>query len=167
MEKKEIIEIIITIVIAAMTGYISSKIAYNREIERRIYDEREMTYIALFKLVEKLKRNPFLVYNSTEFLIPFGEIKAKLNLYASQEVLNIVAPFNDSINEISNKYFELFGSVEAHRVKEARLEQEDATELELLQEEELYMENNVIDKVYVNEVFSNLIFQIRKELKTE
>ena len=167
MEKKEIIEAIITIVIAAITGYISSKIAYNREIKRRIYDEREKAYIALFEFVEKLKKNPFLIYNSTEFLIPFGEIKAKLNLYASQEVLNIVTPLNDNINEISKKYFEFFDSVEAHRTKEARLEQEDATELELLREEEVYMENNVIDKVYVNEVFSNLISQIRKELKTE
>lgn len=100
-------------------------------------------------------------------MIPFGEIKAKLNLYASQEVLNIVAPFNDNVNEISKKYFELFNSVEAHRSKEARLEQEDATELELLQEEELYMENNVIDKEYVNDVFLSLISQIRQELKTE
>ena len=167
MEKKEIIETIITIVIAAITGYISSKIAYNREIKRRIYDEREKTYIALFKLVEKLKGNPFLVYNSTEFLIPFSAIKAKLNLYASQEVLNIVAPFNDNINEISKKYFEMFDTVEAHRTREARLEQKDVTELELLQEEELYMENNVIGQECINEVYSSLIAQIRQELKTE
>lgn len=165
--KEILINATITIIISAITGYFSSKIAYNREIKRRIYDEREKAYITLFKLVEKLKGNPFLVYNSTEFLIPFGEIKAKLNLYASQEVLNIVAPFNDKVNEISKKYFELFDSGEAHRSKEARLEQEDATELELLQEEELYMENNVIDKDYINEVFLSLISQIRQELKIE
>ena len=165
--KEILINAAITIIISAITGYFSSKIAYNREIKRRIYDEREKAYITLFKLVEKLKGNPFLVYNSTEFLIPFGEIKAKLNLYASQEVLNIVAPFNDKVNEISKKYFELIDSVEAHRTKEARLEQEDVTELELLQEVELYMENNVIDKEYVIDVFLSLISQIRQELKTE
>ena len=165
--KEILINTTITIIISAITGYFSSKIAYNREIKRRIYDEREKTYIALFKLIEKLKGNPFLVYNSTEFLIPFSEIKAKLNLYASQEVLNIIVPFNDKVNEISTRYFDLFDSVEAHKTKAARLEQEDATELELLQEEELYMENNVIDKEYVNEMFSRLISQIRQELKTE
>jgi hypothetical protein len=165
--KEILINAAITIIISAITGYFSSKIAYNREIKRRIYDEREKAYITLFKLIEKLKGNLFLVYNSTEFLIPFGEIKAKLNLYASQEVLNIVSPFNDKVNEISKKYFELFDSVEAHRTKEARLEQEDVTELELLQEEELYMEKNVIDKDYVDEVFLSLISQIRQELKTE
>lgn len=158
--------IIVTIIISAISGYLSAKFSYNHEIKKKIYDERENTYIDLFKLIEKLKKNPFLVFNPTQFLTPFDEVKARLNLYASQEILNIIRPFNDRINEISEIYFNLFDSVEAENINAGRLECGDVTELDLEYEVENYMDNNVIDETYVNEVFSNLISQIRKELKT-
>lgn len=105
-----------TIIIPGISGYLSAKFSYNHEIKKRIYAERENTYIDLFKLIEKLKNNPFLVFNATQFLTPFDEIKARLNLYASQKILNIISPFNDKINEISESYFKLFDSVEAEEI---------------------------------------------------
>lgn len=158
--------IIVTIIISAISGYLSAKFSYNHEIKKKIYDERENTYIDLFKLIEKLKKNPFLVFNPTQFLTPFDEVKARLNLYASQEILNIIRPFNDRINEISEIYFNLFDSVEAENINAARLEYGDVTELDLEYEVENYMDDNVIEEEYVCEVFSTLISQIRKELKT-
>lgn len=141
------INIIITIIISAISGYLSAKFSYNHEIKKKIYDERENTYIDLFKLIEKLKNNPFLVFNANQFLTPFYEIKARLNLYASQEILNIISPFNHKINEISESYFKLFDSVEAENVNAARLEYGDVTELDLEHEIENYIENPI---TYIN-----------------
>lgn len=167
MEIKELAGVISTIIIAAITGYISSKIAYGREIERRIYIEREMVYVDLFELLEKLKRNPYLVFNSIKFLDPFVKLKARLNLYASQEIIDIISPLNDKICDISEEYFARFDSIEGEMIKENRIEYENTTELELQQEEVLYMEKNVIDSIYVEDVLCCLISQIRQELKTE
>lgn len=164
--KDTLFNIIIPVFISAITGYASSKFAYNKEIKRKIYDEREKTYIDLFDLVEKLKRNPSLIYNSAEFLTPFREIRARLNLYSSQNVLDIVTPLNNRIDDIFKKYSEMYDSPEAHTRNETRLKYDDLTELEFYQEEERYKEENVIDEEYVNGVFLSLISQIRKELKT-
>lgn len=153
--------------ISAITAWFSTKIAYLNEVQKRVYDERERTYIILFELIEKLKRNPYLVFNSTDFLIPFGELNAKLKLYASQNVINMVSPLYDKICDISEKYFDLFDSAEGQRIKENFIEHENATEYELQNNEELYMENNVIDSEYVKKVLNDLIYQIRKELKTK
>lgn len=162
-----IFSIIVPIVISIITAYFSTKIAYNKEVQKRIYDEREKTYIELFELVEKLKKNSYLVFNSTDFLIPFGELNARLKLYASQNVINVVSPLYDKIYNTSEKYFDLFDSAEGQRIKENFIEHENATEYELQNNEELYMENNVIDSEYVKKVLNDLIYQIRKELKTK
>lgn len=160
-----IINAIISIIVAGITGYFSAKITFKVEIKRKIYTEREETYIELFKLVDQLRHNPYLVFNSNDFLCPFKEVKARLNLYASRDVHNIITPLNEIILDISSKYFELFDSPEALSVKEARIEHDGVTEAELQQEEELYLDQNVIDKSFVEKVLIDLIAKIRQELK--
>lgn len=167
MEILDILNIILAIIVSAISGYASAKLAYKNEIRSKVYNEREKTYISLFEIIDKLNNNPFFVFNYAEFQIPFGNIKARLKLYASKDVLNIIVPFSSKVDEVSKAYFDLFDSPKAHDVKTHRLDYLGATELELEQEEELYMENHVMDKEYVAEVFLSLIIQIRHELKTK
>lgn len=162
-----IVNTIITIFVAIFTAKITTQITYNSEIKKSIYQEREKAYILLFQMVEKLNRNPYLIYNFADFIIPLRKLKARLNLYASQKVLDIITPLNEKICDSSEKYSELFNSPEALDIRNSRLENGEITELELQHEEEIYMDNNVIERKFVEEIFLDLITQIRSELKTD
>ena len=163
--KEEIFEVIITVFVAVMTGAISAKITYHREIKKKIYEEREKTYINIFNLVEKLKKNPYLVFNSRDFLEEFGEINDRMTLYASEKVIDIIKPLNDRIYSTAEEYFSLFDSVEGQQMKENLIKYEAITDFELENAEILYMENHVIESEYVETILKQLIAQIRLELK--
>ena len=149
--------------ISAITAWFSTKIAYLNEVQKRVYDERERTYIILFELIEKLKRNPYLVFNSTDFLIPFGELNAKLKLYASQNVINMVSPLYDKICDISEKYF-LGGDIADVNKNLSiigtgmfKIENIDNNVIQLVKNAEYWNKEKspMIDKIYVN-IFSNM-----------
>lgn len=176
MEMKEVIlSGIISIVIAAITGWISGKQAYRKEIKKSIYEERQKLYIEIFSLMEQLQYKPYLIYNYEQFILPFRQIKAKTNLYASREVLAILIPFNDKVMALWNQYTELFESEEANKELQNRQEYEkeingtspDQTEWEFQQEADHYMETNLISKDEVIAFLNSLSTQIRSELKTE
>lgn len=176
MEMKEVIfSGIISIIIAAITGWISGKQAYRREIKKSIYEERQKLYIEIFSLLEQLQYRPYLIYNYEQFIQPFRLIKTKTNLYASREVLAILVPFNDKVMTLWNRYSELFDSEEAVKELQNRQEYEkeingtslEQTEWEFQQEADHYMETNLISRDEVMGFLNSLSTQIRSELKTE
>lgn len=165
----------ISIIVASVTGWFSAKQSYSKEIKKSIYEERQKLYIEIFSLLEQLQRTPYLIYNSEQFIQPFRQAKAKTNLYASREVLNILIPLNTRIMEIWNKYIDLFESEEAEKALENRryeAEEKGDTpveqiELEFEYEVELYMEQNLIPTEEIDDYLNSLATQIRAELKTE
>lgn len=176
MEMKEIIlSGVISIITAAITGWISGKQAYRKEIKKSIYEERQKLYIEIFSLMEQLQYKPFLIYNYEKFILPFRQLKAKTNLYASREVLEILTPFNDKVMAKWSKYNELFDSDEVAKELQNRQEYERETngvsseqiEWEFHQEADRYMESNLITKDEVVTFLNTLSAQIRLELKTE
>ena len=152
---------------AVVDNWLCNKRAYDIELKRNVYEKRKETYCELLGIIEELRETPALVFNSTKFLVPFKKIKKRLNLYASREVINILDPFNRRVLDVSEKYFELFDSVEAQKIKEGRIEHDGITELDLQQEEERYMERNMIDSQCIEEIRVSLFEQIRKELKVK
>ena len=176
MEMKDVIlSGIVSIIAAAITGWISGKQAYRKEIKKSIYEEKQKLYIEIFSLMEQLQYKPYLIYNYDQFIQPFRQIKAKTNLYASREVLAILIPFNNKVMAIWNRYTELFESEEANKELQNRQEYEkeingtspDQTEWEFQQEADHYMETNLISKDEVIDFLNSLSTQIRSELKTE
>ena len=70
------ISALVSIFIAGITGWISAKQAYRREIRKSVYEKRQELYIEVFELFEKLQNNPYLVYNYEQFIQPLNQIKA-------------------------------------------------------------------------------------------
>lgn len=154
-------------IVAGIISFITTKNTFKYEIKRKIYDEREETYILLFNLIDQLRNNPFLVFNTNDFLKPLNEAKARANLYASQEVLDIIKPLNNKIIEISNEYFQKYCSLDSINYHDDCKEYEGTTDADLIQEEEEYIEQNVIDISFVENVLGNYVLQIRQELKIQ
>ena len=165
----------ISIIVAAIVGWVSAKQSYNKGIRKTIYEERQKLYIETFELLEQLQHTPYIMFNTEKFVQPFRKIKARANLYASREVLDILKPFNDKIVDIRDRYIEAYESEAALKELEGRKliaeESGDTTteqvEWEFQQEADAFMERNVIHQDEIDEVLRKLAFQIRAELKTE
>lgn len=155
-----------SIVVSAITGYISAKRTYSNDVKKANLLERQKLYIKLIEKVEQLLNDQKLIFNSTVFLIPFKEMYIHVEIYASSRVKSILRPLYDEIINRSDKYFELTDTPKVINERESRLEMGYATELELEQEDILYRENNAIPYEYVKKIYDRLINQIRKELKT-
>ena len=171
----EIISTIISIVVSAAIGWFSAKQSYNKEIQKTIYEERQKLYIETFELLEQLQHTPYIIFNTEKFVQPFRKIKAKANLYASREVLDILEPFNDKTADIRDRYIDAYESEAALRELESRKliaeESADATdeqiEWEFQQEADAFIEKNAFKQEEIDEVLRKLALQIRTELKTE
>lgn len=169
------ISALVSIFIAGITGWISAKQAYRREIRKSVYEKRQELYIEVFELFEKLQNNPYLVYNYEQFIQPLNQIKARTNLYASRKVLEILTPFNKRIKELWNKYYNLFESENAleelqNCKYEAELEgnvSDDQVERKFQLEADMYEEKNLISGEEIADVLERLSKQVREELKTE
>lgn len=157
---------VLSIIVSLISGHISAKRTYSNDVKKVNLLERQNLYIKLIEKVEQLLNDQKLIFNSTNFLIPFKEIYISTEIYASTSVKDILRPLYDDIVIRSDKYFELTDTPEAINEKESRLEMGYATELELAQEDILYRENNAIPYEYVKKIYDRLINQIRKELKT-
>lgn len=105
-----IISSLITIIVAAVSGWISAKQSYSKEIQRSVYEEREKLYIEIFELFELLHKSPFLLYNTKKLIEPLRGLNAKANLYASEKVLAIFTPFYDNVLARWDKYTDLYNS---------------------------------------------------------
>ena len=176
MEMKDVlISAVISVVVAALTGWFTAKQSYRKEIKKTVYEERQKLYIELFSLLEKLQNRPFLIYNYEQFIQPFRLIKARTNLYASRKVLEILIPFNNRVMVFWNKYTELFESEDAEKELQARQDYAKETEglsaeqieWEFQQEAEMFMEQNLISEEEFTDMLNNLSTQVRSELKTE
>lgn len=165
----------ITIVVAAISGWVSAKQSYAKEIRKSVYEEREKLYIEIFELIELLHKSPFLLYNTKKFIEPLRGLNAKANLYASKKILDIFTPFYDNALAEWDKYTEMFDSEEAESElynRKALLSEEDDTSVERIeyefeQEAELFMESHLIADVAIVDILNRFATQIRAELKTE
>lgn len=170
-----IISSVIAIVVAAISGWISAKQSYAKEIQKSIYKERENLYVEMFRLLEQLQKSPVLLYNTKDFINPLRELNARVNLYASKEVLVIFNPFYNRILTIWNKYTDLYDSEKAETElsnRKASLCEEGDTSVERIeyefeQEAEVFMESHLIADVEIIDTLNRLATQIRAELKTE
>lgn len=172
--KTTIINSVIAIVVAAISGWISAKQSYAKEIQKSVYEEREKLYIEIFELIELLYKSPFLLYDTKKLIEPLRGLNAKANLYASKEILAIFTPFYDNVLLRWDKYIDLFDSEKAESELNNRktlLTEEDGTSVERIeyefeQEAELFMASHLIAEDEIVDILNRLATQIRVELKT-
>lgn len=165
----------ISLLVATISGWISAKQSYAKEIQKSVYEEREKLYIEIFKLIELLHKSPLLLYNTKKFIEPLRGLNAKVNLYASKEILTIFTPFYHNVLTSWNKYTEMFDSEEAESElynRKTLLSEEDnmsveRIEYEFEQEAELFMKSHLIAEDELVDILNRLATQIRAELKTE
>ena len=122
-----IIHVIVPLAVSAITGWLTAKLSYGKEIAKGIYGERKQLYIELFELIEGLQRRPYIMFDAKRFINPFRTLKAKSNLYASEKVLEIIIPFYNSVIKSWEHYNELYDPIASdieiqNRYDEALLE---------------------------------------------
>lgn len=151
------------LVVSLITAVITAKITLKLESKRKIYERRENSYIKCFDLLQKIKDNPFLVFN-WEYVSSLNELRTELNLFASQSVINILNPFYEKVKTISSRYWELFDGEQYESQKMGRMEHEGLTELDFEREEQLYQEDNVIDNETICQTMQALVEVMRKDM---
>lgn len=155
---------IISLVISIITAIVTSKQTLKQEVKKRIHEHREEVYVECFDLLQQVKDDPFFVFNNTLFFQPFCSLRTKLNLYASQEVLDILEPFYREAKGINETYWALFSGEEYESLKQARAEHEGVTEVDFQHEEDRYMANHLLDEKLVATTFEKMVAAMRKDM---
>jgi hypothetical protein len=157
---------IISIVISIITAIFTSKQTLKQEVKKRIHEHREEVYVECFDLLQRVKDDPFSVFNNTLFFQPLCSLRTKLNLYASQEVLNILEPFYREVKRTNEAYWELFSGEEYESLKQARAEHEGMTEVDFQNEEDRYMADHLLNENLVDTTFEKMVTAMRKDMGT-
>jgi hypothetical protein len=167
--------VIVPIIVAAATGWFSSKLAYRKEVKQTVYEKRQELYMEIFSMLEQLQRQPYLVFDYDRFVQTFYQMSAKAKLYASDNVLILLTPFIDEVLNTWDGYSDLFLSENAEIELQNRKENATKTvtcsieqiEHEFNQDTDAYMERNLIPKEGIINLLDKLALQIRSELKTK
>jgi len=169
-------EVIITIIgviasgfIAWLTSRLTSKATLNSAIKKTVYEKRENAYIALFDLMQVITDHPYYIFNYDKVILPFNNLRTQLNLYASQDLLDIMEPFYTKLKRVYEGYSEDWLSEDSYMRNSARPDHGDVSELDLLEEKEQdqYMEKNMIPPDETLNIIDKLVKQMRQELKTD
>lgn len=155
---------IISLVISIITAIITSKQTLKQDVKKRIHEHREKVYAECFDLLQLVKDDPFAVFNNTLFFQPLCSLRTKLNLYASQEVLDVLEPLYREAKGINEAYWELFSGEEYESLKQARAEHEGMTEVDFQNEEERYMEDHLLDENLVDTTLEKMVTAMRKDM---
>lgn len=91
-------EVVIPIVLAFFTAWLTAKQYANKQV----YKNRETLYFELYKQLKNLQKNPCQIYEK-EYVAALSKLQAKVDIYASQEVMDV---FEQSYSFISNAYQE-------------------------------------------------------------
>ena len=156
----------VSIIVAIITAIITSKLSIRQEEKKSIYAKRESAYIALFDLLNSLQDNQYIIFNQTDFVKPLSVLRTKLNLFASQDALDIFEPFYQKIKKTAIEYWNKFEGEEYENYKSNRIQYDNATELDLLQEEELYQKDHLLNSTEVNQTIEDLVIIMRKDMGT-
>ncbi len=118
----------------------------------------------LFDLICDLKDNPYLVFNGEEMFRPLMDLRTKLNLFASQKVLDEVEPLFEKIKEVAYAYWDKYDGPEFEQYRENRMMIDGATELDIEHEIEQYQDANVLSSEYIDERFAKIVAAMRKDM---
>ena len=162
-----LISSVVSLIVAIITAMITSRLTIKQEVKKAIYAKRETAYIELFDLLFTLKDNPYLVYNNSKFLKPLSDLRTRLNLFASQDVLDMFDPFFDQLRDTASSYWEEFSGEEYEMTKLSRKEHGNATELDFEREKESYQEEHLLEACYVENTIKQLVSLMRKDMGTK
>ena len=165
--KTEIFLIITNLIIPITVSYITARTTLSRTIKKQIYDKRETVYFELFQLLDNLLKNPYLVYQHKEFVLPLTNMRIKLKLFASQKLINKFERLYDAILTTFERYQEKYRSETALSTNEARKSEGDVTEQGLLDEEESYCKKHLLNEELLSERIEEIITAMRKDLKVD
>ncbi|MDI9520883.1 MAG: hypothetical protein QM308_07020 [Bacillota bacterium] len=162
-----LISSVISLFVAIITALITSRLTIKQEVKKAIYAKRETAYIELFDLLFTLKDNPYLVYNNSKFLKPLSDLRTRLKLFASQDVLDVFNPFFDQLRNTASSYWKLFSGEEYEMNKSSRIEHGNETDLDFEREKESYQEDHLLEACYVNNTIKQLVLLMRKDMGTK
>ena len=144
-----------------IAAIITSRLTLRQDMKKRIYSQREESYIETFALLEKLKSDPYLVFNK-DFITSLNQIQPKLMLFASQDVIDIFDPFYKNVMETVQQYWKQFDGEEYEFIKMFREEHGD-TQQDFDREEQLYMDNNILDQAQTENFVRNIACAMRRD----
>ncbi len=157
----------VSLVVAIITALITSKLSIRQEEKKSIYAKRESAYIALFDLLNSLQDNQYIIYNQTDFVKPLSVLRTKLNLFASQDALDIFEPFYQKIKGTALEYWTKFEGEKYEEYKSNRIQYDNATELDFLHEEESYQKDHLLKSTEVAQTIEDLVAVMREDMGTK
>lgn len=157
---------ICSLIVSIVVAFATSKLTLRHDMKKRIYEKREEVYIECFELVQAIKDDPNLIFNNAEFFTPFCTLRSKLNLFASQEVLDIIEPLYVKIKEAIEEYWSFFDGAEYEVYKQNEEEYNSKTELDVHNVEQAYCEAHMLDANFVENTISMMVSAMRKDMKT-
>lgn len=156
----------IPLFVAVVSAIVTAKLTLRHEVKHHIYQKREEVYIQCFDLFQSLADNPYLVFNSGEFIVPLKNIRARLNLYASHEVLAIIEPAYEEIKKVFENYCDDCEGEEYEKRKALQKEIEGRDEIDFTNEIERYIEEHLLGADFIRKIISDLVIAMRKDMGT-
>lgn len=162
-----IISGVVSLLVAIFTAFVTAKITLKQEVKKRIYEKRESLYIDLFGYFCRLNKNNDLVFNSSDFVNPLMQLKPRLYLFASREVISKVEPLLNEIQSTSDKYFEKFSGEQYEMQKLSRKEYDGETDEQFELEEENYKKEHLISCKWLQDSLHQIATAMRQDIGTK
>lgn len=160
--KENVYELLRNGAISAAVAWLTAKWGWRKSIK----EKRIPIYKEVLELLGKLKDDPYLVYNNTQFVTPLNSLKSGLNLIASQKVIDVLNPFYEMVNETASAYWERFNGAGYEQYRENRMQYDGATEVEMENEEDEYAEQHLLAEEKVEEIKLNVIHAMKTDIGT-
>lgn len=154
---------VISLLISVVTAYVTSKLTLCHDQKKEIYTRREEVYAELFDLLQRLKNEPSIQFNRKEFILPFENLRPRINLFASQNIVNKSESIYDEVKTTFDEYCRLFDGEEYVMQKIIGI-QNGKTELEFDQQEEMYINNHLLEPTQLAKTIDQLVADMRKDI---
>ena len=161
---KDFLSILFSGIISSVLVFLTAKLSFRGESKRLIYEKREQVYLECFEIFQSLKDDSYQIYYSEGFISQIECIRARLKLYASPKVLDVVKSFYSIAKKVNSEYSIQFKSEVYEEKKEIYKEQCGMTELDFQNEENTYMETHLISKNLISETIEKLLVEMKKDL---
>ena len=166
----------ISALVAMLTGWISSKLAYNSEVKKYLYSKRELLYHELYENLDKFLMDLSLVYDK-DYQDNLYTFKPKVKLVGSRDVINGFKGILTLINQYSlelekfrmendpqccEKLYEtrVDENGEEHKIFHGSMS--DINRYERLEKD--FSNNNFPESIQVSELINEIVNAMRRDL---
>ena len=166
MQKEILVAVIgggITLVVSAVTAWLTARHEYRKQLKQHLYEERERVYIDVFNILQELRDHPYYIFNYEKIVEPLKSTRTAINFFGSAQLIGELEKCYKRISTVFEKYADKYGE-EYEMQKLARMELNGETEFDFEREIEQYQENHIICDTEIADMQKQIIEIMRKDL---